>query len=53
MFIQTGRRGETGSWGREDAWEGGGWRTSQARQWLVDQAVPHLRVDKPGGTTGK
>ena len=24
-----------------------------ARWWLADQGVPHLRADKPGGTTGK
>ena len=26
---------------------------SKARWWLKEQAVPHLRVDKPGGTTGE
>ena len=31
-----------GSWGREDTWQGGGWRTGQARQW---QVVPHSRLD--------
>ena len=25
----------------------------QARQWLADQAVPHLCVDKPRGTSGE
>ena len=25
----------------------------QARQWLVEQAVPHLHADKLGGTTGE
>ena len=24
-----------------------------ARQWLADQAAPHLCVDNPGGTTGE
>ena len=26
-FIQTGRRGGDGQLGREDWWQGGGWRT--------------------------
>ena len=30
---------EMGNQGREDVWQGGSWRTRQARQWL---AVPHL-----------
>ena len=41
------------SQGREDAWQGSGWKTRQVRQWLADQAVPHLHADKPGGTTGE
>ena len=44
---------ETGSWGDEDSQQGGSWRTGQARQWLMEQLVPHLSVDKAGGTTGK
>ena len=39
-----------GSWGREDAWQGGSWRTGQGRQWL---AVLHLHVDNPEGITGE
>ena len=31
-------------------WQGSSWRTRKARQWLV---IPHLCVDKPGGTTGE
>ena len=42
-----------GSQGGKDTQLGGGWRIGQARWQLVDQAVPHLRADKPGGTTGK
>ena len=34
---------ETGSRGREDV----------ARHQLVHWVIPHLRVDKPGGTTGE
>ena len=33
---------KTGSWGREDKKQGSSWR---------DRVVPHLCVDKPGGTT--
>ena len=40
-FIQTGRKGGDGQ---------PGWRGLEARR-LADQMVPHLRVDKPGGTT--
>ena len=43
-FIQTSRRAEMGNWGG-----GGG---GPARRRLADQKVPHLPVDKPGGTTG-
>ena len=41
------------SWGVEDIRQGSGWRMGQAGWWLADQAVPHLHVDKPGGTTGE
>ena len=44
---------ETGSRGGEDAWQSGSWRIGQARQWLVEQVIPHLRGDKLGGTTGE
>ena len=27
------------SQGREDAWQGSGWKTRQVRQWLADQAA--------------
>ena len=49
-----------GSQGKEDAWQGGSWRTEVGElvygglewaQGLVDQVVPHSHVDKPGGTT--
>ena len=43
-FIQTSRKGEDGQRGK---------RGLTARQWLEDRAVPHLRMDKPGGTTGE
>ena len=32
---------------------GGQAERTQARQWLADWVVPHLSVDKPGGTTGE
>ena len=41
---------ETGSWNGEDKWQGN--RTDKVRQQLLDQKVPHYRVDKLGGTTG-
>ena len=41
-----------GSWAREDVGQGGG-RTRWMRQQLADQAILHLHVDKPGGTTGE
>ena len=44
---------ETGSWGREDLWQGGSWRTRWERQQLEERADPCLHVDKPGGTTGE
>ena len=52
---------EMDSQGGENFWQGSGWRFGVVRQWLVnlarwplaDQAVPHLHVDKPGGTTGE
>ena len=53
-----------GSWGREDSWQGSGWRprevvgcgTGQARLqladptrwWLADPVTPHSHIDKPG-----
>ena len=37
----------------EDVWQDACWRTRWVRQWLVDEAVPHLCVDKLGGTTGE
>ena len=43
-FIQTDRRGRDGQ---------PGWKGLVARRWLEDQAVPHLRADKPEGTTGE
>ena len=30
--------------GGEDVQQGNSWRTWQARWWLADQALPHLRV---------
>ena len=44
---------ETGSWGGEDTWPGGYWRTRWARQRLVNQSVPCSHADKPGVTTGE
>ena len=41
---------ETGGWGGEDEWQGGGWRT---RQQLPDAVASHWSVDKLGGTTGE
>ena len=38
---------EMRSQGREDRQQGSGWQT---RLWLMDQAVSHSHVDKPGGT---
>ena len=29
------------------------WLADPERRWLVNWAVPHLRADKPGGTTGE
>ena len=43
-FIHTGRRGRDGQ---------PGWRGLAARQWLLELAVRHIGVDKPGGTTGE
>ena len=40
-----------GSWGREEMQQGGILRTAAGEGWLVDWAVPHLHVNKPGGTT--
>ena len=42
-FIQTGRRGGDGQLGQ---------RGLTARWQLEDPELPHLRADKPGGTTG-
>ena len=44
--------GEERSTGAEGMQQGCGWRTWWVRQWLVDWVVPHLCVDKLGGTTG-
>ena len=44
---------ETGSQGREDMRQDGSWQAWMMRQWLADQAVSHLLVDKLGGTTGE
>ena len=41
-FIQTGKRG--GHWQS-------GWRRHMVRRQVAEQTVPHLRADKPGGTT--
>ena len=30
-FIQTGRRGRDAQPGREDSWQGGGWRTGEGK----------------------
>ena len=48
-FIQTGRRG------RKLAWRGceTRWQIVWARWGLADQVVPHLCVDKLGGTIGE
>ena len=45
---------ETGSRGGKDMWQGSSWRTGlvRRRQWLAEQEVPHLSVDKLGGPTG-
>ena len=42
---------ETGSWGGEDVarW----WLADQEERWKTPWEVPHLRSDKPGGTTGE
>ena len=37
-----------GTWGGEDTWQGSSWQIRQLADWLV----PHLHVDKLGGTTG-
>ena len=37
--------------GEDDVQQGGGWRARQVRWWLVDGGVPHLCMDKLGGTT--
>ena len=42
---------ETGSRGEKDIWPRRGWRTGWERWQLAEQAVPHLRADKQGGTT--
>ena len=52
---------ETDRQAKEDTWQGSHWRIRQARwqledqvRWqLVDWVVPHLHVDKLGGTTGE
>ena len=44
---------EMGSQGREDMRQDGSWQAWMMRQWLADQAVSHLLVDKLGGTTGE
>ena len=41
------------SQGGEDSRQGGSRRTRWVRRWLVDWAVPHSCVEKPGGTTGE
>ena len=46
-FVHIGRKGG------ENAGQGCGLRTGWVRQWLADQVVPNLGVDKPGGTTGE
>ena len=51
-FIQTGRRGGDGQPGQRGL-TARQWLVDWARHWLADQAVPHLRADKPGGTTGE
>ena len=40
-FIQTGRRGGDGHMGREDLWQGGGWRTRAGKvvAGRLDEAV--------------
>ena len=43
-FIQTGWRGRDGQ---------SRWRGLVAKQRLAEREVPHLRADKPGGTTGE
>ena len=52
-FIQTGRRGGDGQLGKEGSWQGGGWWTVWARKQLVEQAVPHMCADQPGGINGE
>ena len=42
-FIPTSQRSRDGQLG---------WRL-EARQWLVQQAIPHLHADNPEGTTGE
>ena len=44
---------ETGGQGREDVWQGSGWKNRWMRQWLAERVVPHLRANKLGGTTGE
>ena len=66
-FIQTSRRGGDGQPGGEVSQQRSGWQTGQGgnwltrwgsgrrpdRQWLQEQAVPHLCAEKQGGTTGE
>ena len=42
-----------GSWGGEDSRHGSGWCTGWVSQWQAERVVPHLHVDKTGGTTGE
>ena len=46
---------ERGSWGGEDAWQGGSGRTGLGRCWLADQEVSNWCVDnqeeQPGSET--
>ena len=52
-FIQTGGRGGDRQPGRELAGKAAAGGPGWARQWLVEQVVPHLHADKPGGIAGE
>ena len=42
-----------GSWAERTRSKAAAGGLGQAKWWLVEWAVPHLRAGKPGGTTGE
>ena len=42
----------TGSRGREDSWQGDGWRTRVGEAMAGGAGGPNFHVDKPEGTAG-